>query len=69
MDAYERRILVATLQATGWNQRHAARFLGVLPSTLSEKMKKLGLRHSRQEAQGCVAQLVRTTPSGRESGR
>ena len=40
---YERRVIEEALQATGGNQRRAARVLGVLPTTLHEKMKRLGL--------------------------
>ena len=46
LEAYERRIIEETLRATRGNQRRAARALGVLPTTLHEKMKRLGLRHS-----------------------
>ena len=41
---YERQLIVAALSAAGGNQRRAARSLGVLPSTLCEKMKRLGIR-------------------------
>ena len=43
MDAYERRLIEDALRATGGNQRRAAQSLGVLPTTLHEKMKRLGL--------------------------
>lgn len=43
VDAYERRLIEEALRATGGNQRRAARTLGVLPTTLHEKMKRLGL--------------------------
>jgi DNA-binding NtrC family response regulator len=43
MDAYERRLIEEALRATGGNQRRAAQALGVLPTTLHEKMKRLGL--------------------------
>lgn len=42
--AYERDLITAALAATGGNQRRAARQLGILPTTLHEKMKRLGLR-------------------------
>jgi DNA-binding NtrC family response regulator len=42
--AYERRLIEAALAECGGNQRRAARQLGVLPTTLHEKMKRLGLR-------------------------
>jgi DNA-binding NtrC family response regulator len=43
LEAYERRLIEEALIATGGNQRRAARALGVLPTTLHEKMKRLGL--------------------------
>ena len=43
IDAYERRIIEDALRSSGGNQRRAARALGVLPTTLHEKMKRLGL--------------------------
>jgi two-component system, NtrC family, response regulator HydG len=43
VDAYERRLIEEALRSTGGNQRRAARALGVLPTTLHEKMKRLGL--------------------------
>ncbi len=43
VDAYERRIIEEALRGAGGNQRRAARALGVLPTTLHEKMKRLGL--------------------------
>jgi DNA-binding NtrC family response regulator len=42
--AYERDLITAALSATGGNQRRAAQRLGILPTTLHEKMKRLGLR-------------------------
>lgn len=45
--AYERQIIVAALRAAGGNQRRAARTLGLLPTTLHEKMKRLGIRVQR----------------------
>ena len=43
LEEYERRIIEEALQTTRGNQRRAARALGVLPTTLHEKMKRLGL--------------------------
>lgn len=43
IEAYERRVIEEALRATHGNQRRAARALGVLPTTLHEKMKRLGL--------------------------
>jgi DNA-binding NtrC family response regulator len=53
LEAFERRLIQEALVATGGNQRRAARALGVLPTTLHEKMKRLGLltRSSGSELQ------------------
>ena len=51
LEEYERRIIEQALQATNGNQRRAARVLGVLPTTLHEKMKRLGLLHRAVEAE------------------
>jgi DNA-binding NtrC family response regulator len=42
--AYERQLIESALLAEGGNQRRAAASLGLLPTTLHEKMKRLGLR-------------------------
>jgi DNA-binding NtrC family response regulator len=44
MEDFERGIIQAALEAAGGHQRRAAESLGVLPTTLCEKMKRLGLR-------------------------
>jgi two-component system response regulator HydG len=56
LEAYERRIIEEALHATRGNQRRAAMALGVLPTTLHEKMKRLGLLHrtARTEDQASV---------------
>jgi DNA-binding NtrC family response regulator len=43
VETYERQIIEDALRAANGNQRRAARDLGVLPTTLHEKMKRLGL--------------------------
>jgi DNA-binding NtrC family response regulator len=43
LEAYERELIQEALRSNGGNQRRAARALGVLPTTLHEKMKRLGL--------------------------
>ena len=53
LEAYERRLIEEALSAAGGSQRRAARALGVLPTTLHEKMKRLGLLH--RPATGPVA--------------
>jgi DNA-binding NtrC family response regulator len=51
VDAYERRLIEDALRASDGNQRRAAQALGVLPTTLHEKMKRLGIgRRSRRAA-------------------
>ena len=47
LDAYERQLIETALAATAGNQRRAARTLGLLPTTLHEKMKRLGLLRRR----------------------
>jgi DNA-binding NtrC family response regulator len=42
--AYERELITAALAESRGNQRRAAHRLGILPTTLHEKMKRLGLR-------------------------
>jgi DNA-binding NtrC family response regulator len=44
LEGYERALILTALAASGGNQRRAARSLGILPTTLNEKMKRLGLR-------------------------
>lgn len=49
MSEYERDLILSALTASGGNQRRAAKILGVLPTTLHEKMKRLGLIQRREE--------------------
>jgi DNA-binding NtrC family response regulator len=49
MAEYERRLILEALDASGWHQRRAAARLRVLPTTLLEKMKRLGIRRPRPE--------------------
>jgi hypothetical protein len=44
---YERSLILAALAAVGGRQRSAAGLLRILPSTLNEKMKRLGIRAQR----------------------
>ncbi len=55
VDAYERRVIEEALSASGGNQRRAARALGVLPTTLHEKMKRLGLIRREAPAESPMA--------------
>ena len=51
LEGYEKSLILEALQASGGHQRRTAARLGVLPTTLHEKMKRLGLlRSHRQEA-------------------
>jgi DNA-binding NtrC family response regulator len=43
LEAYERHLIRMALIGSGGNQRRAAAALGILPTTLHEKMKRLGL--------------------------
>jgi len=47
VESYERQLIEAALAATAGNQRRAAERLGLLPTTLHEKMKRLGLLKRR----------------------
>jgi DNA-binding NtrC family response regulator len=40
---YERRLIMAALSAADGHQRRAAQALGLLPTTLHEKMKRHGI--------------------------
>jgi len=61
LQAYERQIIVAALRASDGNQRRAARALGLLPTTLHEKMKRLGIRvHRSSEVED--DEPISTTP-------
>ncbi len=44
VEDYERRLILAALGRSRGNQRRAAAELGCLPTTLNEKMRRLGLR-------------------------
>jgi DNA-binding NtrC family response regulator len=50
VEDYERRLILAALGRTRGNQRRAAAELGCLPTTLNEKMRRLGLRACDQSA-------------------
>ena len=43
---YERRLILLALEAADGHQRRAAQSLGLQPSTLSQKMKRLGVRRT-----------------------
>lgn len=50
VDDYERRLIEMALTESAGNQRRAAAALGLLPTTLHEKMKRLGLLRRPMEA-------------------
>jgi DNA-binding NtrC family response regulator len=50
VEAYERRLIIEALVRAHGNQRRAAVELGCLPTTLNEKMRRLGLRACDREA-------------------
>jgi DNA-binding NtrC family response regulator len=52
VEAFERRIIEEALKASRGNQRRAARALGVLPTTLHEKLKRLGLIQRHEAGEG-----------------
>ncbi len=60
VEDFERSLILSALVASGGHQRRSAALLGVLPTTLSEKMKRLGIRAERNEA-------VRLDPASRPS--
>ena len=44
VEDYERRLIEEALERAHGNQRRAAADLGCLPTTLNEKMRRLGMR-------------------------
>jgi DNA-binding NtrC family response regulator len=60
--AYERDLISAALAEARGNQRRAARRLGVLPTTLHEKMKRLGLSAEPFLSVGPEARAVPSQP-------
>jgi DNA-binding NtrC family response regulator len=51
LEDYERSLILEALEANRGNQRQAAFALGLLPTTLHEKLKRLGL-WTRQAVHG-----------------
>jgi DNA-binding NtrC family response regulator len=43
---FEKAIILAALEKTGWNQKKAAQLLAVNATTLSEKLKRFGIRET-----------------------
>ncbi len=47
VEDYERQLITSALRETRGQQRRAAAMLGILPSTLHEKMTRLGIPTAR----------------------
>lgn len=60
VDEYERRLIMAALERAGGNQHRAAIALGVRPTTLNEKLRRLGIGVVRH-----VVDLERPDPDER----
>jgi len=58
IEDYERSLILEALERTRGNQRQAAFALGILPTTLHEKLKRLGLRPRAPEPAGSDAPKV-----------
>jgi DNA-binding NtrC family response regulator len=60
VEAYESALIKDALATTAGNQRRAALHLGVLPTTLHEKMKRLGMLPARiiREAAGASEGMI-----------
>jgi DNA-binding NtrC family response regulator len=52
VEDYERTLILAALGRARGNQRRAAAELGCLPTTLNEKMRRLGLRACDRPSEG-----------------
>ncbi len=48
VDSYEKSLILIALAAAHGNQRRASRMLGLLPSTLNEKMRRFRIRATDQ---------------------
>lgn len=55
LNAYERRLILEALEESGGHRRRAAALLGLLPSTLHEKMKRLGIWTPARDAEAAGA--------------
>ena len=61
LEDYEKALILEALQASGGHQRRTAARLGILPTTLHEKMKRLGLLRSHRH-EGPVAEPLGRAP-------
>jgi DNA-binding NtrC family response regulator len=64
VEDYERRLILEALARARGNQRRAAAELGCLPTTLNEKMRRLGLRACDQQEAMESEGLRRVTDHG-----
>src|SRR5262249_35740719 len=63
LEAYERSLILAALEESEGNQRRAARALGVSPTSLNEKLKRLRIGVKRT-----LVDLGRASASGGRRG-
>jgi DNA-binding NtrC family response regulator len=61
LEDYEKSLILEALQASGGHQRRTAARLGILPTTLHEKMKRLGLLRSHRH-EGPVSEPLGRAP-------
>jgi DNA-binding NtrC family response regulator len=69
LEAYERSLIVEALAASGGHQRRTAARLGVLPTTLHEKMKRLGLLRQKPAPMGLVPMGATSSSAHSAEGR
>jgi DNA-binding NtrC family response regulator len=62
LEEYERSLITEALQASGGHQRRTAARLGILPTTLHEKMKRLGLLRQRAPVSGSGIESIGRSP-------
>ena len=55
---YERTLIVNALASSGGHQRRAAAALGILPTTLVEKMRRLGISGRRSRRDGAPQMVM-----------
>lgn len=61
LEDYEKSLIQEALAASGGHQRRTAARLGILPTTLHEKMKRLGLLRSHRH-EGHVSEALGRAP-------
>ena len=68
LQAYERSLILEALEASGGHQRRTAARLGILPTTLHEKMKRLGLLQRQRVPSGPMVSAA-VAAAGRDGAR